>query len=70
MGRRATNTVLLRARVPQEVLHRTELRIFEDGERKYGAMSDLITSLLIQWLNTQDSLDNIHDRPYKIQDSP
>ncbi len=57
MGRRATNTVLLRARVPKDVLHRTELRIFEDGERKYGAMSDLITALLVQWLNTQEVLD-------------
>ncbi len=53
MGRRATNTVLLRARVPQEVLHRTELIIFPDGERKYGGMSDLITQLLTRFLDEQ-----------------
>lgn len=63
MGRRATNTVLLRARVPQEVLARTELHIFIDGERKYGAMSDLITALLVQWLNNIDALNKLEDSP-------
>ncbi len=53
MGRRATNTVLLRARVPQEVLQRTELIIFPDGERHYGGMSDLITRLLTRFVDEQ-----------------
>ncbi len=54
MGRRATNTVLLRARVPQEVLQRTELIIFPDGDRHYGGMSDLITRLLTRFLDEKE----------------
>ena len=62
MGRRATNTTLLRARVPQEVLAKAELLLFEpfNGERKYGAMSDLVTLLLTRWVTEQDNKrDNV-----------
>lgn len=58
MGRRPTDTVLLRARVPRVVLAQTELLIHSDGERKYGAMSDLITSLLIRYLREQKEPEN------------
>ena len=60
MGRRATDSVLLRARVPRQTLARTQLRLFEpfEGERKYGAMSDLITALLTRWLSEQEDKED------------
>ena len=65
MGRRATDSVLLRARVPRQVKARTELRLYApfEGERKYGAMSDLITALLTRWLSEEEDQDDGPSRP-------
>lgn len=60
MGRRPSNTLLLRARVPEEIHARVELRLYStyDGKRKYGAMSDLITSLLQRWLRESETRES------------
>lgn len=58
MGRKAANTVLLRARIHQETHARVELALYSqfEGRRKYGAMGDLIESLLIRWLREMDEI--------------
>lgn len=56
MGRHISATTLLRARVREETLAKVELRLYNihRQKRQYGAMGDLIESLLCKWLAEQE----------------